>query len=331
MVLSWLMFTAYQTMSAHITFVESVLRSLRFALIFVGYFEEAEMYYVSPYLAQLTLIRNFMLIGFALIGLVYCISDGFNENPRSLIRNLFARIRIFFGKKKVHAFFAILLFLDLVLSVIFLFGVKWQLTWSGDIRTRILPFAFVPIAIFFAQGVCAVENSAATGRTVKNSNRFPKNAQKTILALVLLVVFVPSTIAQAFPRYFYDPTYSLPWVELPPVAPEHQYALSLWVLFYVDPLKYVFTGSLDGPPRHSTYILGYGHQREWSDRMFNVTFIRSPRDTGYVVLYVVNTYNTDLPDRLGRKLDASTLQFISEHFGRICDNGVMILHVQMPS
>jgi len=149
-----------------------------------------------------------------------------------------------------------------------------------------------------------------------------------MLVSVLVTIFVPATIFNAFSRHNYDPTYSPFFSNEVQVAPEMHYSLSHWVLLYIDPSeKCVFAGSFSA----YRYVIGYGLQEKWAMEIFDITSIREGMKQSwyeFILYYIVNKWNFQLPDSLGRKTDTSITYFLDGNFSRIYDNGVLTFYRQ---
>lgn len=305
--LTWLTFIASFIFTSHFGSLLDVASKLTFINKLVGYVyspavpEAALIYYPSEFSMQITLLRNIVLALFTLIGLLYCISN----------------------KKRRYTYFVVLLLLYSVLTFLLLYCTDWAktITKISDARDRIVEFSFFPIAFFSAIGIITASRKR---EKILKSHFTRKRFMKPIFILIFVIIFVPSTIFNAFPRFMYDPTYSPILHGEFCVAPEQQYALGRWVSLYVNSFeRTVFSGSLSA----HRYVIGYGlFQGSWSLEMFNVTLTEKPEYAGNTVFYVVNEYNFRLPDHFGRKLDASTVQFLDKNFNRVYDNRAILLY-----
>ena len=302
--LTWLMFIAFDTFTAHSELLLGFLSELTFIPQFVGYTASPAgsslTYYPSAFSLQIALLRNVMLILFTFIGFFF-----------------YSHLK----KKRAFAYLKALLFTYAGLTFLLLFAIDWsKVIHNVSLRTRILEFSFLPITFFSAIGIAYVFRK--TGKIFPQliKNRFIK----ATLALMFVSVFLPSTIFNAFPRYMYDPTYSsILHVEFS-VAPEQQYALGRWVRVHINSIEgTVFSGS----ESTHTYVIGYGlFQGSWSLELINVTQIEEQKDDWNAIFYVVNEYHFRLPDSYGRQLDASTVSFLNENFNKIYDNDVIDLY-----
>jgi len=150
-----------------------------------------------------------------------------------------------------------------------------------------------------------------------------RGSAKLSLGIVFVAIITTATVFNAFPRFMYDSTYSPISSGEFPVAAEQQYALGRWTLFYVSNLSYEQT-SFSGSLSAHRYVIGYGlFKGEWDNTLFNNIATISNDDRR--IFYVVNTYNLQLPDQLGQKLNISTLVALDQGFSRLYDNGVISL------
>ena len=302
--LTWLMFIASYVFTTHSELLLDIASKLTFIHKFVGYIPSPAAssltYYPSEFLMQITLLRNLMLVLFTFLGF-FCYS--------------------ILKKERTYAYLKVLLLIYSGLTFFLLFIVDWSsFILMIDVRTRIVEFSFFLIAFFSSLGIILVIR-----KIEKITPKFLKNRfMRPTLALIFVIIFVPSTIFSAFPRFMYDPTYSPILHEEFCVVPEQQYALGCWVYLHVNSYeRTVFSGSLSA----HRYVIGYGlFQGSWSPEMFNVTLTEIPEDAWNTVFFVVNEYNFRLPDRFGRKLDAPTVQFLNKDFNRIYDNDVIGLY-----
>jgi hypothetical protein len=233
--------------------------------------------------------------------------------------------------KGVYAYLLIVLFILSLATSFSVFYVSWAKTDFPDLGLRLINFLFFPVSIFCAfafQFLATYQSSRSFSLLEKASrlfHRFPH--KKFTFALILAAIFVPSTIVQAFPRFIYDKSYSPVHSNEWWLAPEEHYKYSLWVRSYVNdsgaPIP-VFTGSLSA----WSYVLGYGRQDRWFKELFNITLVEEPSKTGFVLFYVVNRYNLQLPDGSGQTISNSTLKLLQRSFNSIYDNGVIVSYSQ---
>lgn len=328
---AWLMFIASFFISKYFEYLSVILGKMKLIVKPVGFINiYYSTYYPSAFLAHLTLIRNVMLVLFTFLGLLYVFIHIYKIDRWSISSFTSKGLKHYISSgRREYTYFGLVLLMYSALAFFFLFGVDWETTIYADIRVRLVNFLFFPIAIFSALGIYNIVSGNLTKtipyKKIVASYSIPKVLMKSIITLILLIVFVPSTIVQAFPRYIYDETYSPVLYHEWCVAPEEQYSCGCWVGQYVNSSKeHVFTGSRSA----WHYIKGYGFQELWYQELSNVTFIRKPIDTGYVVFYVVNKYNLQLPDRFGNKLDNSTIEFLQSNFHQVYDNGAIISYSQ---
>ena len=311
--LIWLSYVAYMILLTHLMGGLNILNALTSIHTVVGYVRYGSAFtnYPSEFAIQLNWIRNLALALFVLLGLI--------TYKKS--------------KRKADRHWVALLFCYSAVTFLSLAVVNWeQVKVFSDIRERIVNFAFFPLAVFSSLGMLRISGEMTPSfphnplvkRKIKNRSR-RKALIGLILAVVIVLVFVPSTIFNAFPRFSYDPTYFPFLSEEFPVAPYEHFALGRWTYLYVESsYSTVFTGSLSA----QRYVIGYGFfQGTWSDEVFNATLrgkLFYPDDK---IFFVVNEYNMELPDRFGRKLDTPLLLVLDHRFDRIYDNGVVHLHI----
>ena len=308
--LTWLTFVSTSLFSTHLDTFANVLNSLAGIHLDVGYMgtsiDTSIAQYPSVFSMQITQLRNFILVAVTFLGFLW------------FIRN----------KERVYTYFAHLLLLTSVITFASMFLVDWTMTGSSDIRTRFIEFLFFPVSIFFALAIFKMSRKI---KKIIKRKTLANNSIKTkfftlMIVLIMALIFVPSTIFNAFPRNNYDSTYSPVLSSEFSVAPEQQYALGRWVLSYSSAYeKDVFAGSSSA----HRYVIGYGRQEKWADKIFDVSSIKSEMKEkwlGYSLFYVVNRWNFELPDSDGRKIDDSIINYLDGNFNRIYDTEVITLY-----
>ena len=306
--LTWLTFIASFILARHFgSFLEIVSRLTSIQGL-VGYsyspVSSSVAYYPSEFSMQITLFRTVLLVACAFVGLLFC------SNP---------------SNKKAQNHFRVLLIAYGVVTALLLYFVDWKgIVMKGivlaDIRDRIIAFSYLPLSFFSSLGILAIIGKAPRWP----NSRFLRGSAKLFLGIIFITVLTTATVFNAFPRFMYDSTYTPISSAEFPVAAEQQYALGHWTFLCVSNLsseETCFTGSLSA----HKYVVGYGlFKGEWDKTLFNniTTISNDPRR----ILYVINTYNFQLPDQLGQKLPAATLQVLDKTFYKVYDNGVISVY-----
>ncbi|MFX0196741.1 MAG: hypothetical protein ACFFCW_11495, partial [Candidatus Hodarchaeota archaeon] len=312
--LTWLTFVAYSLFTAHLAEFEGILQSLTSIHTIVGYtsspFQSSYSHYPSTFSIQITWLRNITLVLITLIGFFYYIKH----------------------RKLVYSYLGILLILSSTITFVSMFIVDWSQVGASP-RTRFVEFAFFPIAIFSTLGAMKIlgktnEIIQKRGPWARANPSLQTKLTTLMFVSVLVGIFVPPMIFNAFDRYNYDPTYSPFLSDEVDVAPETQYALSRWMLMYANPSeKNVFAGSLSA----NKYVIGYGLQKKWAQEIFTVTSIEEEIQQTwfeFVLYYIVSNWNIRLPDTQGRRIDGNITGFLDGNFNRIYDNEVIISYRQ---
>ena len=305
--LTWLTFAASFILARHFGQFLEIVSRLTSIQGLVGYsyspVSSSVTYYPTEFSMQITLLRTVLLVACAFTGLL------FSSTP---------------SNKKAHNHFGVLLIAYGVITALLLYFVDWKgIAMKGivlaDVRDRIVAFSYLPISFFASLGILAIIGKAPKWP----KSRFLRGSAKLSLGIVFVAIITTATVFNAFPRFMYDSTYSPISSGEFPVAAEQQYALGRWTLFYVSNLSYEQT-SFSGSLSAHRYVIGYGlFKGEWDNTLFNNIATISNDDRR--IFYVVNTYNLQLPDQLGQKLNISTLVALDQGFSRLYDNGVISL------
>jgi hypothetical protein len=294
--LAWLLFVSFLLLS-QLRSLELVFQNLvlihRFGLYSAAQSLAAD-YYPSELAQQIALARDITVPLLALFGFA-CFRSRRDNSWR---------------------FLGVLLLVMCTLTFVSLYLVHWGNNPFSTVRTRIVEFAYFPMALF-AGVALSKALSAITALPVRR-------LRLTVMVLIIvgLATWFPiATVYSAFPRYLYDNSYTPTSASALPVAAEEQYYMAVWLRWS---LPHTERPLFSGNQSAISYVAGYAlYNGTWANKFLDPsTALRVPRSRD--LYYVHNGWQMTLPSPASKSAD--DLQRLSSNLDRTYSDGIMSIY-----